>query len=76
MGRMRKTTTSNIPLRERLTVDVIGLMGLTGLGKESAIELGTKSGARLKIGKRTLFQVDKVVAYLDQMAADHGAVTD
>lgn len=63
---MRKTKT--IPTtREaaRLTVTTEELQSLLGCGRKTTIDIGEQAGARVQLGKRVLWNVDKVKIYLD-----------
>lgn len=53
---------------QRITVDVAGLMQLTGLGRDSATKIGKAAGAEIRIGRRVLFNVRKVRDYLDMIS--------
>lgn len=66
---MNKTGTNGleIPLKERITVDTPGLMALCSCGKSTALEIGKSAGALIKIGKRTLWNVEKVLRYLETL---------
>ncbi len=46
------------------------LMKITGLGKNKVIELGTLAKAKIKFGRRTLYDIEKVYAYLETLTAD------
>ena len=65
---MKKTGTNDIPLNQRITVNAEGLMALCSCGKSTALEIGNKSGAKLKIGKRTLYKVNAVMRYLEGLS--------
>lgn len=55
-------------LNELVTVDIMGLQVLTSLGKHSARNVAEEAGAVIKIGKRTVFSVDKIRNYLNKLA--------
>ena len=46
-------------------VDIKELQGMLSLGKTKAYEIGKESNAIIKVGRRTLFNVDKVLEYLE-----------
>ncbi len=43
-----------------------GLMQYTGLGRNRALDVGRESGAKIKIGKRSIYDLRKVDAYLSE----------
>ena len=49
---------------ERRYVSIDELMLITGLGKNRTRDLGTLAGARIKFGRRTLYDIQKVTEYL------------
>lgn len=53
---------------ERLTVDTEGLMEMLGAGRQTATATGTAAGARVQIGRRVLWNVRKIQAYLDTIS--------
>ena len=55
-------------LDELITVDLNGLRTLTSLGKYSARSIAEEAGAVIKIGKRTIFSVDKIRQYMNDIA--------
>ena len=66
---MRATKKSNfISGNEKLTVDTDGLQNLWDCGRATAIEIGTQARARVEVGKRVLWNVEKVQKYLDSIA--------
>lgn len=48
-------------------VDIEGLMKYTGLGRNTALKIGTDSGAKAKIGKRAIYDLRKIDAYIGTM---------
>ena len=65
---MKKTINRNeiIENRDRLTVNTDTLAALLDCGRATALRIGTESGAKIKIGNRTLFRVPVVERYLDE----------
>ena len=49
-------------------LDTKGLMETLSCGYNSAVALGAAAGARVKIGKRVLWNMKKVRKYLDEMS--------
>ncbi len=48
-------------------VDIEGLMKYTGLGRNTALKIGIDSGAKAKIGKRAIYDLRKIDAYIGAM---------
>lgn len=61
---------NNINNCDKLTVDTRGLQNLLDCGRVTAIEIGTQAEARIEIGKRLLWNVNKVSKYLDSIATE------
>ena len=60
---MHKTNT--IETDHKITVDINGLQAMLSIGKNTADEIGKEAGAVVRIGKRKLYNVAKVQAYID-----------
>lgn len=54
--------------RQTLTVDIENLSAMLSCGHATAKKIGEQAGARIIIGRRVLYSVDKVRHYLDCMA--------
>lgn len=54
---------------EKLTVDTEELKALLSCGRKTAIKIGEDSCARVQIGRRVLWSVERVKAYLREQAA-------
>ena len=65
---MRKTT--EYKAENRLTVDIEGLMAMLSCGEVTAKKIADYAEARVIVGRRVLYNVDKIKKYLDAMAAD------
>ena len=68
---MRKTgsaTAAQKPNAQRLAVDTGELSAMLCCGRDTAVKIGSEAGARIKIGKRVLWNVAKVQAFLDEIA--------
>ena len=63
---MQKTQTQQT--NRKITVDTQGLQQLLGCGKHSALAIGDAAGARLRIGRRTLWSLTKVESYVMQQS--------
>ena len=60
---MRKTKTTDV--KEKVAVNINQLQAMLGCGKATANKIGEDAGAVIRIGKRKLFSVNKVRAYID-----------
>ena len=66
---MRETKrVKGIAAEGRLAVDTKELQGMLGCGRATACEIGLQAGARMQLGKRVLWNVEKVRAYLNRIA--------
>ena len=63
---MRKTT--EYKAENRLTVDIEGLMAMLSCGEVTAKKIAGHAEAREIVGRRVLYNVDKIKKYLDTMA--------
>ena len=63
---MRKTNTMEI--ENKIMVSVENLAKMLDCGRVTAVRIGTEAGARVQIGKRVLFKMDKIERYLDSLA--------
>ena len=63
---MRKTT--EYKAENRLTVDIEGLMAMLSCGEVTAKKIADYAEARVIVGRRVLYNVDKIKKYLDAMA--------
>ena len=63
---MRKTmnkTNKESYFEDPLAVDSTGLQELVGAGRRTATVIGMAAGAKIKVGKRVLWNVNKVKKY-------------
>ena len=51
-----------------VTVDTEKLQGLLMVGRIMAIKIGTDAGAKIKVGRRVLWNVGKIQEYIDSMS--------
>ena len=59
---------SSYKAENRLTVDIEGLMAMLSCGEVTAKKIADYAEARVIIGRRVLYNVDKIKKYLDAMA--------
>lgn len=64
---MQKTATHNLDASERVAVSVDSLASMLDCGRPTAARIGAAAGARVQIGRRVLFRMDKINAYLDSI---------
>ena len=62
---MRKTRTTDT--EKKIMVDINELQGMLSVGMQSAATIGTAAGAVVRIGRRKLYRVDKVEAYINKL---------
>lgn len=63
MNKTRKRETSQV-----LAVDIENLAAMLSCGHATARKIGEQAQARVTIGRRNLYFVDKVRAYLESLA--------
>lgn len=63
---MRKTTREECV--RRLAVDTPELQSMLCCGRDTAVRIGTEAKSRLQIGKRVLWNVEKVQEYLNSIS--------
>lgn len=51
-----------------LCVDTLGLQEITQSGRKTAVEIGVQAGARIQIGRRVLWNIEKVRKYLEYIS--------
>lgn len=54
---------------KRLLVTTEALQVLTDCGRDAATKIGTEAGARVKVGKRVLWNVEKIRKYLETVSS-------
>ena len=65
---MRKTRTDEIG--NKVAVNAETLAKILDCGRPTAMRIGAEAGARVQVGKRVLYKVDRINRYLDQLAGD------
>ena len=63
---MHATKTKNVA--DKKTVDTVGLQAMLSSGRKTAVEIGIAAGARIQVGRRVLWNVNKVQRYLDEIS--------
>lgn len=64
--RMKKTL--NRDNEKFLTVNADTLAGMLNCGRATAVKIGTDAGAKIQIGRRTLYKVSIIEKYLEAIA--------
>lgn len=57
--------TKVIESNNKITVDIVGLQGMLSVGKNTAADIGDKAGAVIRVGRRKLYNVKRIQAYID-----------
>lgn len=57
------------PDRQKITVTTEELQFLLSCGRKSAVDIGTLAEARVQIGKRVFWNVEKVKAYINLISS-------
>lgn len=56
--------------KEFLTVNAETLAGMLDCGRATAVKIGTDAGAKIQIGRRTLYKVSIVNKYLNSLSGE------
>lgn len=64
---MQKTAESNLDITQKLLLNTQELQAILSCGYSSAVKLGMDAQAKIKIGKRVLWNRQKVEAYLNEI---------
>jgi hypothetical protein len=65
---MKKTTVSNLNVSQKILINTEELQSLLSCGRVSAVKIGDCAKARVGIGKRVLWNKDKVKKYVDKIS--------
>lgn len=57
------------PDHQKITVTTEELQAMLSCGRKTAVDIGTLAGARVQIGKRVLWNVEKVNAYINLISS-------
>lgn len=63
-----KRTNETVVSCNSLTVDTVGLQELLNAGIKTSTEIGVAAGAKIYVGRRVLWNVSKIKAYLDKIS--------
>lgn len=67
---MRKTLERDNDTKNNLTVNAETLAGMLDCGRATAVKIGVDAGAKIQIGRRTLYKVSIVEKYLGALAGE------
>ena len=67
---------NNYKTDNKITVDINELQGMLSVGKNTAIRIGEEANAVIRIGKRKLYSVEKIKAYMDRQIGGEDIETD
>lgn len=56
--------------KDHLTVNADTLAGLLNCGRATAVKIGSDAGAKIQIGRRTLYKVSIIEKYLESKAGE------
>lgn len=69
---MRKKKTDYAEPMNKLCVDTAELQKLLCSGRKTAVEVGTAAGAKIRVGRRVMWNTKKIAEYLDQISNGSG----
>ena len=52
----------------RIAVDINGLSAMLSCGRDTARKIGEDAGARINVGRRVLYSVDKIERHIDRIS--------
>lgn len=61
-------STSVLETDNKISVDIKGLMAMCGVGRGTAEKIGAEAAAVVRVGRRKLYNVQKVQEYLNEIA--------
>lgn len=65
---MRTTLKRDTGNERNITVNAETLAGMLDCGRSTAVKIGTDAGAKIQIGRRTLYKVSVIEKYLEALA--------
>ena len=67
---MNATTKKDLLLCEKMAIDTPQLAQMLSCGRATAVHIGEQAGAKIQIGKRILWNCNKIKNYLDSISTD------
>jgi hypothetical protein len=65
---MRKTSQLNGLTNDKVTITTKELQAMLSSGRRTAVNIGTAAEAEVRIGKRLLWNVDKIKKYVNEIS--------
>jgi len=65
---MQKRKDNLIPVNERAYIDIKALQDMFSIGRIKAEEIGKNANAVIKLGRRKVYNVEKIKAYLNELS--------
>lgn len=65
---MNKTRKSGLDTTKKILLDTLELQEILSCGRASAVKIGTCANAKILVGRRVLWNREKVRNYLDSVA--------
>lgn len=60
--------TKRTETEKKLMVDIIDLQGMLSTGRNTADQIGEAAGAVVRVGRRKLYRVDRIEAYIGRLS--------
>lgn len=67
---MRRTLERDKDVKNNLTVNADTLAGMLDCGRATAVKIGVDAGAKIQIGRRTLYKVSVIEKYLAALSGE------
>ena len=61
---------NTIEFDKKITIDINELQIMLSVGRNTALQIGKNAGAVIKIGRRTLYRIDKIQEYMNTLTED------
>lgn len=68
---MRKTNVKELKFDDILCLDSFKLAQALGCGKPMAIQIGMEARARVEVGRRVLWNIEKIKEYINKKAEEY-----
>lgn len=59
---------NNVDTQSKITINTDELQAMLSCGRYSAIQIGEAAGARIQIGKRIFWNVEKIKSYINSIS--------
>jgi hypothetical protein len=61
---------NTIEFDKKITIDINELQTMLSVGRNTALQIGKNAGAVIKIGRRTLYRIDKIQEYMNTLTEE------